>query len=365
MLMKNDLYQEAKTFIELCYQELGRTEEECGQRLADIQLEIDSYGTYTHTYEELNLGAKLAWRNSNRCIGRLFWKTLEVFDARAAQTEEEVAAAIFRHIQYGTNDGKVRPAITVFKEMRNNSQIRIWNHQLIRYAGYEQNNQVIGDPASLAFTRACLHLGWKGNEGRFDILPLVLQIDDRSPQWFEIPKQDVLEVPVTHPSLEFEKLGVQWYGVPFVSDMALEIGGLRYTAAPFNGWYMETEIGARNLADERRYNLLPQVASLMKLDQSSNATLWKDKALVELNVAVLHSFKLAGVSIVDHHTAADQFKLFETVENKHQRSVTGDWTWLIPPVSPATTEIFHSKYDNAVVKPNFFYQDSPFADLLS
>ncbi|WP_217608690.1 nitric oxide synthase oxygenase, partial [Bacillus sp. GbtcB15] len=42
------------------------------------------------------------------------------------------------------------------------------------------------------------------------------------------------------------------------------------------------------------------------------------------------------------------------------RKLTGDWTWLIPPVSPATTDIFHQSYDNKVVKPNYFYQQRPY-----
>ncbi len=42
------------------------------KRLHDIELEIKETGTYTHTEEELIYGAKMAWRNSNRCIGRLF-----------------------------------------------------------------------------------------------------------------------------------------------------------------------------------------------------------------------------------------------------------------------------------------------------
>ena len=63
----------------------------------------------------------------------------------------------------------------------------------------------------------------------------------------------------------------------------LEIGGIMYTAAPFNGWYMGTEIGARNLADEGRYNKLPLIAKLMGQDTSSETTLWRDRALVELN----------------------------------------------------------------------------------
>ena len=75
--------------------------------------------------------------------------------------------------------------------------------------------------------------------------------------------------------------------VPMISDMRLEIGGISYTAAPFNGWYMGTEIGARNLADHDRYNLLPAVAEMMDLDTSRKVPYGK----MALNVAVLHSFK--------------------------------------------------------------------------
>jgi nitric-oxide synthase len=76
--------------------------------------------------------------------------------------------------------------------------------------------------------------------------------------------------------------------------MKLEVGGIHYNAAPFNGWYMGTEIGARNLADTDRYNVLEKVAAIMGLDTERNTSLWKDKALVELNTAVLHSYKNAA-----------------------------------------------------------------------
>lgn len=49
---------------------------------------------------------------------------------------------------------------------------------------------------------------------------------------------------------------LKWYAVPAVSSLLLDIGGLEFTAAPFNGWYMSSEIGARNFGDEYRYNLL-------------------------------------------------------------------------------------------------------------
>ncbi len=123
---------------------------------------------------------------------------------------------------------------------------------------------------------------------------------------------------------------------------------------------METEIGARNFADESRYHLLPKIASMMGLDTDSNTSLWQDRAILELNQAILFSYKEDGVSMVDHHTAAQQFKMFEEKEEACGRQVTGNWVWLVPPVSPATTHIFHKPYKNDMLKPNFFYQPNLF-----
>lgn len=339
-----------------CYNELGKSADDIEQRLVTIMDSIKQQGTYELTCEELEQGARMAWRNSNRCIGRLFWNSLNVFDKRNVQTAEEVALALYDHIRFATNSGKIRPTITVF-----NQQIRIWNHQLIRYAGYQTDRGIIGDPHSVRFTRVCEELAWTGKRTAFDVLPLVIQVNRKSPELFAIPEDLVLEMDIRHPELpEFEELNLKWYAVPMISDMALEIGGIRYPAAPFNGWYMETEIGARNFADAERYDMLPKVASLLGLNTTTETSLWKDKALIELNVAVLHSFKEQGVTIVDHHTAAKQFKHFERIEIDFARKITGDWTWLIPPVSPATTHIFHSTYDNATVKPNYFRQMTPY-----
>lgn len=343
---------EARAFIAACYDELDKGIAERERRLTEIARCIETESTYELTYEELEHGARMAWRNSNRCIGRLFWKSLNVFDERHVDTAEDIVSALSRHIEYATNAGKIRPTITIF-----HPSVRIWNHQLIRYAGYETEDGIIGDPHSVRFTEVCERLGWRGSRTAFDVLPVVIQIDGGMPQWFSIPDELVLQVDIRHPDLpQFDELQLQWYAVPIISDMALEIGGIRYPAAPFNGWYMETEIGARNLADQQRYNMLPKIAALMGLDTRSDASLWKDKALIELNVAVLHSFKDRGVTIVDHHTAAKQFEHFERIEADHGRHITGDWTWLIPPVSPATTHIFHRDYENGIVKPNYVRQ---------
>jgi len=80
----------------------------------------------------------------------------------------------------------------------------------------------------------------------------------------------------------------------------LDVGGLEFTACPFNGWYMGTEIG-RDLADINRYNKLPIIAEKMGLDTMTNMSLWKDRALIELNYAILYSFQVFKLII---------FKLF-------------------------------------------------------
>ncbi|KMY30776.1 nitric oxide synthase [Lysinibacillus xylanilyticus] len=345
--------QEVQRFLELYQVEQNESKTWLENKLQQIK----TAGEYIPTTEELIFGARVAWRNSNKCIGRLFWQSLHVVDARDISNEEGIFNALLEHIKYATNGGKIRPTITVFAPGR----VRIWNHQLIRYAGYETESGIIGDLHSVEFTKLCESLGWQGEGTAFDVLPLVVQMDGREPQLFTIPDEYVLQVPIRHPeSSQVEKLGLKWYAVPIISSMRFQMAGIDFEAAPFNGWYMGTEIGARNLADHERYNMLPAIAEIFNLDTTKQASLWRDRALVELNIAVLHSFKEDGVSIVDHHTAAQQFKLFEETEAATDRKVTGNWTWLIPPLSPATTHIFHKPYVNVYNTPNYFYQKPPY-----
>lgn len=53
----------------------------------------------------------------------------------------------------------------------------------------------------------------------------------------------------------FRELNFKWFCVPAVSSMMLDVGGIEFTACPFNGWYMGTEIG-RDLADKNRFDKL-------------------------------------------------------------------------------------------------------------
>ena len=225
--------QETINFLNLYMQENHL----CKKWLDDRLQQIEEANEYVPTTEELTFGARVAWRNSNKCIGRLFWQSLHVFDERALIEEEAIFEALIRHIDFATNEGKIRPAITVFHPTR----VRIWNHQLIRYAGYETSAGVIGDPHSIAFTNVCMELGWEPAKTEFEILPLVVQIDGKKPKIFEIPKKHVLEVEMTHPNYEtFKELGLKWYAVPIISDMRFDCGGIDFQAAPFNGLYMGT-----------------------------------------------------------------------------------------------------------------------------
>lgn len=353
---ERELRERARSFIRQCYSELDR-DWVIDARIADIDREISQTGTYTHTNEELTYGARVAWRNSNRCIGRLFWQSLEVIDERDLDTPNAIHEACCRHIERARNGGDVRPTITVFRpDTPETERIRIWNYQLLRYAGYETDAGIVGDPAECEFTRYCQSRGWDGDGGSFDPLPHVIQVGDAEPELFDVPDDLFVDVPIRHPTYDwFAEFGLRWYDVPIVSNMRLEIGGISYTAAPFNGWYMGTEIGARNFADEDRYDVLAKIGDRLGCEIARNRSLWKDEALVELNRAVLHSFEEAGVTIVDHHTATEQFERFEQTEATADRQVTGDRSWLVPPMSPATTHVFDRSYDPTVNTPNFFY----------
>lgn len=105
-MKKHQLIDEAKQFIYQCYSELGLSKEIQEKRINDITKEIQETGSYDHTKVELEHGAKMAWRNSNRCIGRLLWQTLEVFDAREVTKAEEAYEHLLKHISFATNGGK-------------------------------------------------------------------------------------------------------------------------------------------------------------------------------------------------------------------------------------------------------------------
>ena len=49
------------------------------ERLEEVIHSINSTGTYELKETELCFGARTAWRNSSRCIGRIQWSRLQVW----------------------------------------------------------------------------------------------------------------------------------------------------------------------------------------------------------------------------------------------------------------------------------------------
>ncbi|XP_072398883.1 nitric oxide synthase, salivary gland isoform X3 [Diabrotica undecimpunctata] len=357
----DDVLEHAKDFLNQYFTSIRRQNTPAHEaRWEQVQKEVNANGTYQLTETELIYGAKLAWRNASRCIGRIQWSKLQVFDCRYVTTTSGMFEAICNHIKYSTNKGNIRSAITIFPQRTDGKHdFRVWNPQLIAYAGYRQaDGSVIGDPISVEFTDICLQLGWKSKGSRWDILPLVLSANGHDPDFFDIPKEYVIEVPLVHPEYEwFKDFDLRWYCVPAVSNMMFDCGGIQFTAAPFNGWYMCTEIGSRDICDPQRLNMTEIVASKMGLDTRSPVTLWKDKALVECNLAVLHSFQLNGITIVDHHTASESFMKHLENENRLRNGCPADWVWIVPPLSGSITPVFHQEMALYYLKPSYEYQE--------
>lgn len=139
--------------------------------------------------------------------------------------------------------------------------------------------------------------------------------------------------------------------------MLFDVGGIEFTAAPFNGWYMGTEIGVRDLCDKQRYNLLSVFGEKLGLAIEDPISLWKDEVLLEVNKAVLYSFAKNKTTLVDHHTASQQFLQHMENETKKRGGCPADWVWIVPPMSGSVTGVYHQEMVNYHLKPAFEYQE--------
>lgn len=338
--------------------------EALGQRRRDLAAALSKGLPAPLTSDELAWAGQIAWRNHARCIGRLHWRSLRVRDERDLATPEALAASLREHLALAQEGGLARPHLTVFAPATAKSRgPRIWNRQLCGYAGYRSaDGTVLGDPAHASLTEAALHLGWKppASPTAFDLLPWIIEGADGGPRLFPLPPGAVREVPLRHPTHRwFEGIGLRWYAVPIVSNLRFHAAGTDFPAAPFNGWYMGTEIGARNLGDADRYNLLPLIADRLGLDRRARHSLWRDHALLVLNEAVLHSYATEGVKLVDHHTASEEFMHFLAREKTLGRPVSARWDWIVPPLAGSATRVFHEPMAEFPTTPDFHPQPDP------
>ena len=348
---------EAEAFIRQFHDENGLGRAACEARLAEVRRVLARTNHYDHTPDELAFGARLAWRNHARCIGRLFWKSLVVVDRREVTDPGEIAACCAEHLVAARRSGGIRSTITVFAPVRGDAlPAHIESRQLVQYAGYlADDGTVLGDPAGIEATRTAMALGWTppARGSRFDVLPLQICDARGRRHLFEFPEGTVEEVAIEHPSAPaLAELGLRWYTVPAVSSMVMTIGGIEYPCAPFNGFYMASEIASRNFADESRYDQMHAAARALGIDTAG--ALWKDRVLTELNEAVLHSFRRAGATILDHHTASEQFMEFFQKERSAGREPSAEWSWIVPPQASAACPVYHLPMRDQHAVPNYY-----------
>lgn len=358
-LSRGERAEEARAFVRRFHRELGLGDEVRRRRERVVLAEMRRYGWYEHTPDELAFGARLAWRHSARCIGRLHWQSLEVLDCRGVDEPEGIADCVRKHLAFAWGGGAIKSTISIFPPVKGDSiPGYIENRQVIQYAGrIKPGEPVVGDPLNIEFTRIVSGLGWAEAEGdpRFQVLPLLIRDARQRRSIHPLPAGSIHEVHIEHPAIPaIGELGLKWYAIPCVSSMILTIGGIDYPCAPFNGHYMGTEIASRNLADERRYNLLPQVAMAMGCEPGPGVAFWKDRALLGLNEAVFHSFTDAGIRMTDHHAESERFMDFVERERAEGRQPASDWSWITPPQASPACPVFHMPMHDHHPVPNFY-----------
>jgi len=122
----------------------------------------------------------------------------------------------------------------------------------------------------------------------------------------------------------------------------MTLGGILYTAVPFNGWYASTEV-LRDLTDESRYNMLVPVAKVLGMETDTkpgDAPLWIDDCMAILSKAVFHSFKTSKIAMIDHHNLINMFWEWYHDELKSRRYCPVNWKWVIPPMSSSTSPAY-------------------------
>lgn len=84
---REQIVNQAIDFINQFYSSVKRQGSKTHQeRISEVVNSIKAKGTYELKETELCFGARTAWRNAPRCIGRIQWSRLQVFDARYVTT---------------------------------------------------------------------------------------------------------------------------------------------------------------------------------------------------------------------------------------------------------------------------------------
>lgn len=227
--------EEATYFIQRFSQETGLLHgKRLEERLEEVKSSIAETGSYTQSYDELQYGCRLAWRNCGQFIMRSSYSTLTVRDCREAKTADDCFKQCVKHLKDIFDGGFESPVISVFqpREDGKSAPVRIWNRELLGYAAYRRDDgSILGDSSNLDLTALCVQFGWIPPKVKsdFDILPLLISDESRGhddPQVFAIPPEAIHEVELDHPDFDlFNKLNLRWYVQASDASMGIDIGG--------------------------------------------------------------------------------------------------------------------------------------------
>lgn len=108
---KETMSREAMEYLELYYHERSDFIRKIGvlskQERMDVVLKsIEETGTYEHTFDELEHGARVAWRNAPKCSNRKYWEQLKLLDARNVTTNKGMYDACMLHLDTAVSDHK-------------------------------------------------------------------------------------------------------------------------------------------------------------------------------------------------------------------------------------------------------------------
>ena len=347
--------KEVREFFELYKKHSTLTEAEWRLRVQDVVTEIAETGTYTHTNEELTVGARLAWRHNTRCIGKLYWRGLTVRDFRDVTDAAEIAEGCLDHGEFVFNKGRIKPSITIFAPSTPGTPAaKVWNGQLISYAGHRQaDGTVIGDPHTVAITDLAKKHGWApAKEGLFDILPLVIEDASGDVQRPRGPARAGARGRDRAPDDPGPgRAGPALVGLPVDLRQLPVDRRHQLSVRAVHRLVPGAGDSARDFTDTYRYNLLPEIAEALGIDTSDVRSLWKDKAVLELTTAVLHSFDKAGIRMDDHHTAAQKFHKWTESEERKGCPVEAEWAWMVPPISASLSPNFHREFEDVFKLP--------------
>ncbi len=282
-------------------------------RWDEVQPQLLTESGYQPTPEELAYGVRIAWRQSRNAFERPFWPDVAVRDVRHLHHPDDVAHAVFTHLELAYNGGAVRPLVTLFQADRaNRPGPRLWNPALPLFSSQRH-------PQQAAFVAAITKLGWHSSGDLYEVLPLVVECAGFAPQIYPVPPEKALAVALVHPEhLWFKTLNLRWNTLMAVADQPLWLAGQGDRSPLVSGVQLSRAVVAW-LQEAEGESLLLRIAGYLRLDTQRDASLWRLKAMTTLEEAVLWSFERAGVTVVETYSAARRFAAFVAAETAANR----------------------------------------------